>query len=277
MSETRKLYHFLLSKAEQMTEEWYDKLDKSDPSGVYSSTDPLEIEKLKGQNFAFHENAFRILIEEESEVMNRMESWILETTSDPQLISTPIEFIIREFMRTRDVYFGFIKEFVDENKESMTIESTLHYYELIIKITDQAIVWYTHERNRHLREKLRIQKDVINELSAPVIALSDQTALLPIVGELDADRARILLENTLEQCVAKGISSLYIDLSGVGLMDTMVAQQLFGLIQSLELIGVGTTLSGIRPEIALTAIQLGISFDNVRITSKLAQAIQQGS
>ncbi|MCG7344819.1 STAS domain-containing protein [Sporosarcina sp. ACRSL] len=275
MSDTKKLHDFLLSKAEQMTEEWYAKLDKSDPSGVYSSTDPLEIEKLKGQNYRFHENAFRILIEEESEVMKRMESWILETTSDLELVKTPIEFIIREFMRTRDVYFGFIKEFVDANKESMTIESTLHYYELIIKITDQAIVWYTHERNRYLNEKVRSQKELINELSTPVIVLSDHTALLPIIGEIDTDRARLLLENTLEQCVAKGISNLYIDLSGVLKMDSIVAQQLFGLIQSLELIGVKTTLSGIRPEIALTAIQLGISFENVRITSKLSQAIQQ--
>ncbi|MFC5602717.1 STAS domain-containing protein [Sporosarcina koreensis] len=275
MLETRKLHDFLMSKAEQMTEEWYEKLDKNDPSGVYSSTDSLEIEKLKGQNFAFHEIAFRILIEEECEVMKRMESWILETTSDPAHVGTPIEFIIREFMRTRNVYFGFIKEFVDANKESMTIESALHYYELIIKITDQAIVWYTHERNRHLNEKLRFQKEVINELSSPVIVLSEHTALLPIIGEIDADRAQLLLENTLDQCVAKGISSLYIDLSGVAMMDTMVAQQLFGLIQSLELIGVTTTLSGIRPELALTAIQLGISFKNVRITSKLSQAIQQ--
>jgi len=275
MSENRKLHDFLMSKAKQMTEEWYEKLDKSDPSGVFSSTDPWEIEKLKGQNFAFHENAFRILIEEESEVMKRMESWILETTSDPALVDTPIEFIIREFMRTRNVYFGFIKEFVDANKESMTIESTLHYYELIIKITDQAIVWYTQERNRYLNEKLLFQKEVINELSSPVIMVGDDTALLPIIGELDADRALLLLENTIEQCVAKGINSLYIDLSGVVMMDKMVAQQLSELIRSMELIGVETTLSGIRPEIALTMIQLGISFDNVRITSKLSHALQQ--
>lgn len=275
MSENRKLHDLLMSKAEQMTEEWYEKLDKNDPSGVYSSTDPVEIEKLKGQNFAFHENAFRILIEEESEVMKRMESWILETTSDPELVNTPIEFIIREFMRTRNVYFGFIKEFIDANKESETIESALHYYELIIKITDQAIVWYTHERNRYLKEKLRFQNDVINELSSPVIVISDHTALLPIIGELDADRALLLMENTLAQCVAKGVSNLYIDLSGMVMMDNLVAQQLSGLIQSLELIGVETTLSGIRPEIALMAIQLGISFENVRITSKLSQAIQR--
>lgn len=275
MSENRKLHSFLMSKAEQMTEEWYEKLDKSDPSGVYSSTDPLEIEKLKGQNYAFHENAFRILIEEESDVMKKMESWILETTSDPELVDTPIEFIIREFMRTRDVYFGFIKEFVNANKESMTIEAILHYYELIIKITDQAIVWYTHERNRHLKEQLGLQKEVINTLSSPLILLRDDTALLPIIGEIDTDRAILLIEKTLEKCVAKGISSLYIDLSGVAMIDTMVAQQLFELIKSLELIGVETTLSGIRPEIALTAIHLGISFENVRITSKLSQALQQ--
>ena len=46
----------------------------------------------------------------------------METTSDLEHVNTPIEFIIREFMSTRNVYLGFIREFVDANKESMTID-----------------------------------------------------------------------------------------------------------------------------------------------------------
>lgn len=43
----------------------------------------------------------------------------------------------------------------------------------------------------------------------------------------------------------------------------MVAHQLFSLIEALRLIGVSSTLSGIRPEIAQTAVQLGLSFEDI--------------
>jgi len=49
----------------------------------------------------------------------------------------------------------------------------------------------------------------------------------------------------------------------------MVAQQIFRLIETLRLIGVKCILSGIRPEVAQTAIQLGIDFNDITIHSKL--------
>ncbi|MFP3490379.1 STAS domain-containing protein, partial [Staphylococcus sp. SIMBA_130] len=83
-------------------------------------------------------------------------------------------------------------------------------------------------------------------------------ALLPLVGDIDSDRATAIFENTLEGCTTKRVDHLFIDLSGVYLVDTRVAQQIFQLITGLKLIGVTATLSGIRPEIAQTAVQLGI-------------------
>lgn len=51
------------------------------------------------------------------------------------------------------------------------------------------------------------------------------------------------------------------------MIDTMVAHQLFSLIEALRLIGVSSTLSGIRPEIAQTAVQLGLSFEDISLRS----------
>ncbi|GAM13949.1 RsbR, positive regulator of sigma-B [Mesobacillus selenatarsenatis SF-1] len=65
------------------------------------------------------------------------------------------------------------------------------------------------------------------------------------------------------------------DLSGVAMIDTMVAHQLFQLLNALKLIGVKTTLSGIRPEIAQTAVQLGLSFIETEVRTSLAQDLEQ--
>ena len=61
------------------------------------------------------------------------------------------------------------------------------------------------------------------------------------------------------------------------MIDTMVAHELFQLINALDLIGVKSILSGIRPELATTAMQLGLSFDHIRIKSNLAQALEDDS
>ena len=100
-------------------------------------------------------------------------------------------------------------------------------------------------------------------------------ALLPLVGDIDTARAKIILENTLKECSQKGVQHLCIDLSGVVIIDTMVAHQIFDLVTSLRLIGVETTISGIRPEIAQTAVQLGLPFNEFRTASSLAHALDR--
>jgi rsbT co-antagonist protein RsbR len=93
------------------------------------------------------------------------------------------------------------------------------------------------------------------------------------VGDIDSRRAKLMLENTLNQCANHGVNFLVIDLSGVPMIDTMVAQQIFQLIKGLRLMGVAATLSGVRAEIAQTAVQLGLEFNGVSTYSTLRQAL----
>ncbi|MCQ6265454.1 STAS domain-containing protein [Fictibacillus sp. WQ 8-8] len=71
------------------------------------------------------------------------------------------------------------------------------------------------------------------------------------------------------------IEHLYIDLSGVPIIDTMVAHNLFQVITSLKLLGVEVTLTGMRPELAQTVVALGISFEGFSIAGSLHQALGQ--
>ncbi|MDQ0221103.1 STAS domain-containing protein [Peribacillus cavernae] len=273
MQKNKELHAFLLNKAEQLTEEWYDSLDKSDPSGVYASADPEVIKSVKSKNFEFHQNLSRMLVEEESIFYQKFSKWILEVATDDEHVTTPVHFVIREFMRVRKQYLDFIEEFVSLYNERFSQEEIGLWNEMIIKAFDSVILWYIEERNNYVNNRLASQKEMINELSSPVIVLNNDAALLPLIGDIDTARAKLILENTLEQCADKRIRYLFIDLSGVVVIDTMVAHQIFQLVDALKLLGVATTLSGMRPEIAQTAVQLGLSFDKVSIKSNLSQAI----
>jgi len=64
-------------------------------------------------------------------------------------------------------------------------------------------------------------------------------------------------------------------MSGVVIIDTMVAHRIFAIVESLKLLGVETIISGMRPEIAQTSTQLGIPFSELKTTHSLKNAVEK--
>ncbi|MTH54793.1 STAS domain-containing protein [Bacillus mangrovi] len=259
--------------ASRLTEEWHSTLDPYDSTTVYGSKDPEIVEGLKSQNFEFHHHAPNIFIEEKGPFLSRFYEWIQKIAQDGAHLRTPTHYVIKEFKRVRNQYIDLIKEFIEQHEEEVSMVQLNEWNERIIEVFDIAVLKFVEEAENNAKSQLKAQQEMIYELSSPVITLANKEALLPLVGDIDTARAKIILENTLQQCSDKGVEHLYIDLSGVVIIDTMVAHQIFQLIDTLNLIGVKTTLSGIRPEIAMTAMQLGLSFDKTNIRSTLSKAI----
>jgi rsbT co-antagonist protein RsbR len=273
MHRNKDLHTFLLSRARQLTEDWYNTIEKSKTAGVYSSSDPKVIEGLKNQNFEFHQLFCDVFIMDRDTVNKRLDEWVLKIAEDKQHLETPTHSIIQEFMRVRNQYVDFVNEFAQNHQEEDIFEHLRLWEDVVIDSFDILIVRFIELQNEVVDKQLQSQQQIIHELSTPLITLNEDTALVPLIGNIDPARAKLILENTLEKCVSHEVSYLFIDLSGVVMIDTMVAHQLFHLIDALELIGVKPILSGLRPEIAQTAVQLGLNFNNLTITSTLAQAI----
>ncbi|PFG07522.1 STAS domain-containing protein [Bacillus sp. es.034] len=275
MKVAEKFYEFMSARTWQLTEDWYASLVKSDSSGVYASTDLHVIETLKRQNHEFHERFCVLFKDIGQDALCNFERWIEDIAKDDEHLSTPTHYILREFFRTQDQYLGILQEFVRLHGEEFPSGRIDDLRELIIKTFSIVISKFAEENYEYSQSRLKAQQEMIRELSSPVILLNKKTGVLPLIGDIDTGRARYILEHTLAECVDKNVEHLFIDLSGVIMVDTMVAQQLFQIIDSLDLIGVKSTISGIRPEIAQTAIQLGISFDNISVTSTLERALNE--
>jgi rsbT co-antagonist protein RsbR len=129
----------------------------------------------------------------------------------------------------------------------------------------------TYVENYRERENKHIH--LLNELSVPVVPLFDGLGVLPLVGEVDESRAEVLRMKTLERCVQQNITSLVIDLSGVHTIDHTVLEVLFSLTDSLRLLGVRVTVTGIRPEIAIMATHLKIDINQIHSVGNLKQAL----
>ncbi|RSD25507.1 STAS domain-containing protein [Mesobacillus subterraneus] len=270
------LYTYFKENTRNLTEEWYRSIDQSATAGVYAASDPKVVESLKEQNHEFHLHFIEVFRKNEEDFFKDFEPWIIEIASDIEHINTPIQYVIREFKNVRNQYFDYVRNFAMKHPE-ITREEVDACYDIILKEMDEVILRFIEATYKYSQKVLKAQQEMINELSAPVISLSNHQGLLPLIGDIDTSRAKMILEHTLKQCAQRDIHHLFVDLSGVAMIDTMVAHQLFQLLNALKLIGVKTTLSGIRPEIAQTAVQLGLSFNETDIKNSLAQALSKNN
>jgi rsbT co-antagonist protein RsbR len=118
------------------------------------------------------------------------------------------------------------------------------------------------------------QKDsLLREISVPVLPLSNSTMVMPLVGALDTDRLRLIQHQALHHLEGRSMKCLILDITGVPVVDTQVAQGLMQVIQSARLLGTETVVVGVRPEVAQTIVQLGINLGAVTTRSSLESGI----
>lgn len=131
-----------------------------------------------------------------------------------------------------------------------------------------SVPFVNHEKELHKKTQ-----SVVRELSVPIVTITEHIAVLPIIGSFDHERVFSLQEVTLFQASKLGLHHLIIDLSGLETTDTHVARELFNLFDALTLLGIQPTVSGIKPSIAITLVQLGLTFGKVKSFATLKQAL----
>ena len=118
------------------------------------------------------------------------------------------------------------------------------------------------------------QTEQLLELSTPVVKLWDGILAVPLVGTLDSARTQVVMESLLQTLVSTGSAHAIIDITGVPAVDTQVAQHLLKTVVAARLMGAECVISGIRPQIAQTIVDLGIEFGDIATKSSLADALR---
>lgn len=125
-------------------------------------------------------------------------------------------------------------------------------------------------------ELLDSQREVIEQLFVPVIALGPHTALLPIVGALDTYRAAKNREHVLTRIYELRLPRLIIDLSGVTAADAALMSHVNNIVQGAALQGCKVTVTGIRPVITNAMVEAGLSLhDQAETKGTTQQAVEQ--
>ncbi len=139
------------------------------------------------------------------------------------------------------------------------------------RIANTVAISFVQERERVIRQ----QQEAIRELSTPVLQVREQLLILPIIGVLDSQRARQLTEQLLRAIRANRAKVVVIDITGVPMIDSTVANHLVQTVDASNLMGANVIITGLSSEIALALVTIGLDLTKMNAVGDLQGGIEE--
>ena len=189
-------------------------------------------------------------------------------------IHEQIELPVKSYLGMYNFYLREIWKhiFTADQKHPQEVMATFFsLMKLVFLDISLTIDTYIDSRERTIKS---LQQEAIRELSTPVLPFREGMLLLPIIGQIDSQRARQLTEHLLESIRVNRAKVIVIDITGVATVDSRVANHLVQTVDAARLMGAEVVISGISPDIALTMVTLGIDMGPVHTVGDLQNGIE---
>lgn len=137
--------------------------------------------------------------------------------------------------------------------------------EQALLVGEQAEADLKRERNG-LQEVVAQQQrliDTIKQLSAPLLPVHDGILVMPLIGHIDSVRSAQIMEALLDGVQKYQATFVIIDITGVPMVDTAIANHIIQAAHAVGLLGAQCMLVGISPEVAQTVVQLGVDLSRL--------------
>ncbi|WP_104987348.1 AAA family ATPase [Sorangium cellulosum] len=129
------------------------------------------------------------------------------------------------------------------------------------------------ERAELQEEIIRTQRTRLSELSTPLIPITERIVVMPLIGTMDEARASQVLEAALSGAQSRGAAVVILDITGVKVVDTGVACSLMNTAAALRLLGTRVVLTGVRPDVARTLVELDMGLGSIVTKGTLQSGI----
>ena len=126
-----------------------------------------------------------------------------------------------------------------------------------------------------ITQQVRARSMALLQMATPVTEIWQGVLMLPIVGIIDSSRAESIMRAMLTAIAETQSRVIIMDISGVAMVDTAVANHLIKITKATKLMGCECTISGVSAAIAQTMVELGIDVGTVRTTATLKDALSE--
>ncbi|WP_077624300.1 STAS domain-containing protein [Sediminibacillus massiliensis] len=211
------------------------------------------------------------LYSDHEEMLEKVADWSEKTAK----LTIDYEIPLSDALRALSFYRAVIWDVFTEELEQRQFApiTMLDVSKIIDPLIDKAIGVFGEMYENDNIQKMKIAYTALEELSVPVVPIAEGIAVLPIVGEIDTHRAKLIMDNALHAGNNFDLDHLILDVSGVPIIDTMVSDQIFQILNALNLTGIEAIITGIRPELAQTIGNLGLNYKDVKTRANMHQAL----
>jgi rsbT antagonist protein RsbS len=106
----------------------------------------------------------------------------------------------------------------------------------------------------------------------PILKLGD-LLLVSIQIDLQDQTAMMLQEDLADRIVATGAHGVLIDISAVEIVDSFIGRMLSAIASISRVLDAETVVVGMRPAVAITLVELGLSLGGVRTALDVEKGI----
>jgi len=240
-----------------------------------SETQGRLLTSILGEEFypAFHQAVLDVVETGESDLIGQ----VMEVTGKRKDGSGfPLELSLAAW-RTRDgIFFTAIGRDISERKAAEEkLKQAYAEVEQRVEERTAALEKEIGERERLQQEMIEAQQRALRELSTPIIPVMDVPGgaggilVMPLIGSIDSKRAQDITRALLAGVGRHRAKVVILDITGVAVVDSGVAEHLNKTIQAARLKGAHTIVTGISDAVAETIVDLGIEWRGIETLADL--------
>ena len=253
----KKFKRIVLENSDSIVQMWFEKVrDLKDENYTTNIGDEL----YESTNREFVNVIF-------ASIQNQGSSNEVEQFSEKIInLGWPLSYITDGLQVFRRVTVDYILSNLEDMDDTEQIKGV---FQSVDDWVEPIIRQLVNEYTGNWEQIVSLQRVALQELSAPLIPVMDRITIMPLIGTIDTERAKLIMENLLQGTINHNSEVVLIDITGVPVVDTMVAHHIIQAAEAVHLIGAKCILVGIRPEIAQTIVNLGIDLSDFSTKSSL--------
>jgi rsbT co-antagonist protein RsbR len=258
LSNIKRLGEKMLTDLPELLDDFYVWMEKLPEFSVFFNS-PAHIKHVKAMQVKHWQLFFEGNVNEDYIIFRK------KVGAAHARIGLPLDIYCRSVVAFND---GFLKLFKRHNLENFDL---LCSFQKLVDL-DVAIVVETY--NQITEDTIREQSQALMQLSTPVTQLWTGILLLPLVGVIDSRRAQDIMTSMLQKVADTQARIFILDISGVAVVDTAVANHLIKITKATRLMGCRTIISGISPAVAQTIVELGVQIEEIMTTNSMQDALK---
>ena len=256
----RDILQFVIENEEKISEKWIYKMDEVGEKKEYQ----VISEKMY---ITTSREYINLLLNNISQDLDDLSTVLHDFANRIIRFGWPLIYVTEGLTVFKNTIFELMSDQKDDTLK-LKLQSDLDNW--LKPVQDEIIKTYTGS----WEHTVSMQKIALQELAAPLIPVFEGISVMPLVGTIDTERARQIMENLLQGVVKHRAEVVLIDITGVPVVDTMVAQHIIQAAEAVRLVGANCLLVGIRPEIAQTIVNLGINLDQIITKNSLKKGME---